>query len=282
MLLLADFHRPPVESYNAPWTLWGGSGQHPETVGEAWQQRYPRAAPASKQQQKGRMVATNSLKEKEPWQEIGRTWGWGWKKRTMSNLSNLCNCLSNQPWLFQLLAHHVASEQVLPLSAPSIFADWIYFIILSSYAQGPPSAQLFVSTFPPAVTFSASHQHILSIPFETIYKGVKEHKCSFLPSTLDIWLLCSILKLDSYKEALKRSNSVNIQFLATLYAAVLILVLCSFCQAILTNEFADIIYGLVNLMCNNIKFILMSRNPSLICVFSQNKNKYRRLWIPNS
>lgn len=84
-------------------------------------------------------------------------------------------------------------------------------------------------------------------------------------------------KLDSYKEALKRSNSVNIQFLATLYAAVLILVLCSFCQAILTNEFADIIYGIVNLMCNNIKFILMSRNPSLICVFSQNKNKYRRL-----
>lgn len=135
----------------------------------------------------------------------------------------------------------------------------------------------FVSTFPPAVTFSASHQHILSIPFEAIYKGVKEHKFSFLPSTLELCLLCSILKLDSYKEALKRSNSVNIQFLATLYAAVLILVLCSFCQAILTNEFADIIYGIVNLMCNNIKFILMSRNPSLICVFSQNKNKYRRL-----
>lgn len=73
-----------------------------------------------------------------------------------------------------------------------------------------------------------------------------------------------------------------IQSLTTLYSTVLIFFLCSFCQAMLTNEFADIIYGMVNLTCNNIKFILMSRNPSLICMFSQNKNRYLGLWIKNS
>lgn len=55
------------------------------------------------------------------------------------------------------------SRCCLPLP-PAYLQDWIYFIIFSSHAQGPPSAQLFVSTFPPAVIFSASHQHILSIP----------------------------------------------------------------------------------------------------------------------
>lgn len=203
------------------------------------------------------------------------------KEQHLTSLTSVIVSLTSCGYFDCWLTMWPQSRCCLPLP-PAYLQDWIYFIIFSSHAQGPPSAQLFVSTFPPAVTFSASHQHILSIPFETIYKGVKEHKFSFLPSTLEIWLLCSIIKLDSYKEALKRSNSVNIQFLATLYAAVLILFLCSFCQAILTNEFADIIYGIVNLMCNNIKFILMSRNPSLICVFSQNKNKYLRLWIPNS
>lgn len=54
-------------------------------------------------------------------------------------LTSLTNRLSNQPWLFWLLAPHVVSEQVLPPSAHSIFTHWIYFIIFSSCAQGPPS-----------------------------------------------------------------------------------------------------------------------------------------------
>lgn len=96
-------------------------------------------------------------------------------------LTSLTNHVSNQPGLFWLLAPHAVSEQVLPPTAHSIFMHWIYFIIFSSCAQGPPSAQLFVFTSPPAVSFSASHQYTLSIPFETIYKGVKEHKFTILP-----------------------------------------------------------------------------------------------------
>lgn len=110
------------------------------------------------------------------WAELGGESG---KKKTTPNLSNH---LPVQPWLFWLLAHHTVSEQVLPPSAHNIFTDWIYFIMFSSCAQGPPSAQLFVSASPPAVTFSTSHQHTLSIPFETIYKVVKEHKFTFFSS----------------------------------------------------------------------------------------------------
>lgn len=104
------------------------------------------------------------------------------KRRQLLTSLIFSHPLSNQPWLFWLLAHHAVSEQVLPPSAQNIFTDWIYFIIFSSHAQGPPSAQLFVSASPPAVTFSASHQHTLSVPFETIYKVLKEHKFTFFPS----------------------------------------------------------------------------------------------------
>lgn len=212
------------------------------------------------------------------------------RRQLLTSLTSLTISLTSHGYFDSWLTTWSQSRCCLPLPTiylqteyTSLFSRQIYFIIFSSCAQGPPSAQLFVSASAPAVTFSASHQHTLSIPFETIYKVVKEHKFTFFPQNiLEIWLLRSILKLDSYKEALKRSNSVNIQFLTTLYSAVLTLFLCSFCQAILTNEFADIIYRIVNLMCKNIKFILMSRNPSLICMFSQNKNKYLRLWIPNS
>lgn len=57
-----------------------------------------------KKQQKGPMVATNSLKEKEPWQEIGRAWGWGWKKgQSLTSLTSVIVSLTSRGYFdFQL------------------------------------------------------------------------------------------------------------------------------------------------------------------------------------
>lgn len=201
---------------------------------------------------------------------------------SLSNLSSLT--ISNQPQFFG--SWLTAYQRGLRTGTSSLCPQCIYRLNLLYYFLDTCPK----STFCPALCLYLSAScYCCSISsaytFNSLWdylKSIKNINSQFSLNILKIWLLLSILKLDSYKKALKRSNSVNIQFLTTLYLAVLIFFLCSLCQAMLTNEFADIIYGTVNLMCNNIKFILMSRNPSLICMFSQNKNKYLRLLIQNS